>query len=449
MNSMDTPIFDFARQYAESKPTRLHMPGHKGENMLGCENLDLTEIIGADELYKPSGIIAKSEDNASKIFGCKTIYSTEGSSLCIRAMLYLAIKYGKEKGRLPKIAAARNVHQTFMTAAALLDFEIDWLTGENEFGYISSEITAESLENYLKNTPTLPTAVYVTSPDYLGNIADISGLAKICHKYDTLLLVDNAHGAYLKFLERSLFPIDLGADLCCDSAHKTLPCLTGGAYLHISKDLEGFCKDKAKEAMSLFGSTSPSYLIMQSLDICNKVLNTNFVEKLKSVAEKVESIKNTLSENGYTLCGNEPMKITIATKIYGYTGFELADILQKNNVFCEFYDKDYLVLMPSANTSPDELDKVLPILLNLEKRSPITDKAPKFALQKRILSPRQAIFSANERLPVSECEGRICAELSFSCPPAIPIIMCGEQITSETIDLFNYYEIPECTVVKE
>lgn len=446
---MDTPIFDFAKRYAENKPTRLHMPGHKGENYLGIEHLDLTEIDGADTLYSPTGIIAKSEENASKIFGCKTVYSTEGSSHCIKAMLYLALLYANENKKPPKIAALRNAHQAFLTAAALLDFEIDWITAKSKSGYISSEITAEDLENYFKNTATLPTAVYVTSPDYLGNILDIKSLSAVCHKYGALLLVDNAHGAYLKFLENSEFPIDLGADMCCDSAHKTLPVLTGGAYLHISKDLESFCSDKIKSAMALFGSTSPSYIILQSLDLCNKVLDTNFVHKLKNIAKKVESIKKVLSDNGFCLCGNEPMKITIATKSYGYTGKELAEILKESNIFCEFYDKDYLVLMPSANTDFDELNRLCKFLLSLERRTPITEKPPILSLPKRVLTPRQAIFSATERLPISECENRICAEYSFSCPPAIPIVACGEQITSETIDLFNYYQIPECTVVKE
>ena len=124
---MDTPICEFVRKYAESDTIRLHMPGHKGKNLLGVEHLDITEIDGADSLYEASGIIQKSEENASRLFGCPTFYSTEGSSQCIRAMLYLALVWAKERGKPPVIAAGRNAHKTFLTGAALLDFDVMWL----------------------------------------------------------------------------------------------------------------------------------------------------------------------------------------------------------------------------------------------------------------------------------------------------------------------------------
>ena len=127
---METPICDFVRKYAESEEIRLHMPGHKGKNLLGLEALDITEIDGADSLYEADGIIRQSEENASELFDCPTFYSTEGSSQCIRAMLYLAMLYGKSRGKRPLIAAARNVHKTFLSAAALLDLDVLWLMPE-------------------------------------------------------------------------------------------------------------------------------------------------------------------------------------------------------------------------------------------------------------------------------------------------------------------------------
>ena len=131
---MDTPICEFVSQYAASDPLRLHMPGHKGSPFLGMEAMDITEIDGADSLFEAHGIIHKSEENASKLFGCPTFYSTEGSSLCIRAMLYLCILYAKQEGKEPLIAAARNVHSTFIRAAAMLDFDIHWLYGNRKDG---------------------------------------------------------------------------------------------------------------------------------------------------------------------------------------------------------------------------------------------------------------------------------------------------------------------------
>ena len=267
-----TPICDFVRGYADSKTVRMHMPGHKGVGTLGVESLDITEVSGADSLYEADGIIKESEDIASSLFGAHTFYSTEGSSQCIRAMLHLAKTQAWIEKKHPLVWATRNVHKTFLSAVALLDVDVEWLYGNSEESYLSCAISPRELEKLLKEAPHLPTALYLTSPDYLGNVADIASLAEVCHRYGVLLVVDCAHGAYLKFLEKSLYPTDLGADMCCSSAHKTLPVLTGGAYLHINKKADASLVDAAKDALALFGSTSPSYLILQSLDAANAYL---------------------------------------------------------------------------------------------------------------------------------------------------------------------------------
>ncbi|MDY3764348.1 MAG: amino acid decarboxylase, partial [Candidatus Ventricola sp.] len=225
---MNTPIADFVRRYATSGTARLHMPGHKGRAFLGCEALDITEIAGADSLYEAHGIIRESEENASALFGsARTLYSTEGSSQCIRAMLFLCLTC-RASGAKPVVVAARNVHKAFVFAAALLDIEIVWLWPESMTSLCACEVTPQRLERTLSAMDAPPAAVYITSPDYLGGQADVAALARVCHAHGTVLAVDNAHGAYLRFLSPSRHPLDLGADICCDSAHKTLPVLTGG-----------------------------------------------------------------------------------------------------------------------------------------------------------------------------------------------------------------------------
>lgn len=445
---MNTPICDFVRQYNEEKSIRMHMPGHKGSSFLGFEHLDITEFDGADDLYHASGIIKQSEDNATKIFGFPTYYSTEGASQCIRAMLYLVLLNAKKNGQKPVIAAGRNAHKAFVSAAALLDFDIVWLYPKTAESYLSCNITPNGLEAFLERAEEKPVAVYLTSPDYLGKTADIEGLSQVCRKHGVLLVVDNAHGAYLKFLEKSRHPIDLGAHLCCDSAHKTVPVVTGGAYIHISNELCDFSREDVKNALALFGSTSPSYLILQSLDKCNSYLES-YKQKLKEFLPVIAQVKATLEEKGFCFYGDEPMKLTVCAKEYGYTGNELADILKLNNIFCEFSDPDYLVLMPTPETKDTELQKIADVLTSIPRKKAISILPPQFVRVEKKMSVREAALSPSEILPIEECEGRVLSAVTVGCPPAVPIIICGEKITKEVVDCFRYYGITECSVVLE
>lgn len=418
------------------------MPGHKGRGEV--ERFDLTEIEGADSLYEASGIIKESEDNASALFGAHTFYSTEGSSLAIRAMLYLATL--TEKGDRALILAGRNAHKVFLSAAALLDFDVEWLVGKES--YLSCNPTADELSVKLDSMAKKPTAVYITSPDYLGNMANIGALARVCHDRGIMLLVDNAHGAYLAFTEPSMHPIALGADMCADSAHKTLPCLTGAAYLHVSRSAPDSIRTRAKSALSLFGSTSPSYLILASLDMANAYLSRGYREKLGEFTKKLDDMKNNLRKVGYEVVGNEPMKLTLKPKSYGYTGYELADILKKNRIVHEFADPDYLVLMLTPEITDEELARLEVVLLTVKKKAPITTLPPRIYAGEAALTPREAILSEAESVSVAEAEGRILADTSVGCPPAVPIAVSGERIDKAAIDAFGYYGIGSVFVVK-
>lgn len=438
---MKTPICDFVRDYVNNEAMRLHMPGHKGKDFLGMEALDITEIDGADSLYEADGIIRESEENASRLFGCPTFYSTEGSSQCIRAMLYLAVLHAKEQGKRPLIAAGRNAHKTFLTGAALLDLDVRWMYPKDGGSYLSCGLTARDVEAVLEAEK--PTAVYLTSPDYLGNVADIAAIANVCHRHGALLLVDNAHGAYLRFLEPSRHPMDLGADICCDSAHKTLPVLTGGAYLHCTDEF----RDWAKNALALFGSTSPSYLILQSLDKANPYL-ASLTDRLKEFVPYVEADKKKLTKKGYVLYGQEPLKITISTKLYGYTGRELSTILGRQNMVCEFADPDFLVLMLTPENTQSELERLTQTLLSIPAKAPILEQPPRFYPGRRVCSPREAMLSPMETVPVTESEGRILAAATVGCPPAVPIVVSGEAIDDHAMECFRYYRITHCSVIK-
>ena len=445
---MNTPICDFVSTYQQSNTLRLHMPGHKGRSFLGAEPWDITEIAGADELYHARGIIRESEENAASLFStAKTLYSTEGSSLCIRAMAYLALLWGKEKSRKPVILAGRNAHKAFLSAAALLDIDVEWLYPEQERSLISCDISADGLERAMNALPEKPAAVYITSPDYLGHITDIAALSQVCKKNDVLLLVDNAHGAYLKFLPEDCHPITLGADLCCDSAHKTLPVLTGGAYLHIGKNAPPMLSQIEEEAMALFASTSPSYLILQSLDLCNLYLYEGYRERLGLLIHQADAMKEKLRTHGFSLEGNEPAKLTIAPKAFGYTGDELHNLLRKQNMECEFSDPDFLTAMLTPELSGDDLKSLENALLTVPKKTPIHAAPPPLPRPERALSIREAALAPRRTIPVGEALGEILADAHVGCPPCIPIIACGERIDQAAVRCFEYYGIEKCRVL--
>lgn len=447
---MDTPILDFVRRYRESGPVRLHMPGHKGRPLLGPEEMDITEIPGADVLYASQGIIRRSEDNAAALFGsARTVYSTEGSSLCIRAMVYLALQYARMTGRPPVVAAGRNAHKVFVSAAALLGMEVRWLyPSDGNYTILSCPVTPKALDAALGAMAQPPAAVYITSPDYLGGCADIPGLARVCRRYGVLLLVDNAHGAYLRFLPESAHPLDLGADICCDSAHKTLPALTGGAYLHFSPHCPPALAEMAENAMGLFASTSPSYLILESLDYVNQYLADGAADKFTEAAMRVAMLRDTLRRGGWMTCGQEPLKLTVCPKSRGYTGEALAELLRKRGFVCEFSDPDLMVCMFTPETEVTAYSALGEAVQALPALPPVTVLPPSLERPEQVLSPREALLSLREAVPAQESLGRVLAVPTVSCPPAVPIVVCGEQIGPSAVRLFRYYGIETCEVIK-
>lgn len=438
---MNTPVADFVQRYAKAGTARLHMPGHKGRCFLGCEPWDITEIHGADALYEAEGILAESEQNAAALFGSqRTCYSTEGSSQCIRAMLYLAVAASGSH----TVVAARNVHRTFVSAAALLDLEIRWLWPEESRSLCGCPISPAQLEETLHSLPEPPAAVYLTSPDYLGGMAEIPALAQVCHQHGTLLLVDNAHGAYLRFLQPSLHPLDLGTDLCCDSAHKTLPVLTGGAYLHLSPTAPAQLAPLVKSALGLFGSTSPSYLTLASLDLCNRYLAEGYPQRLAEAVERLAELRERLTAAGWRVEPSDPLRVTVAAP-RGVTGQELAGQLRRQGVECEYADRDFLVLMATPENTPEELAQAAAAL----GQCPGEANPPQLPLARgeRACSIRQAAFAPRETVNAAHSLGRVCGLPTVGCPPAIPIAVSGERITPEALALFAYYGIEQVEVL--
>ena len=443
---MNTPISKFTDEYAEKKMIRAHMPGHKG----GGENyysLDITEIDGADSLFEADGIIFDSEKNASAVFGSGfTYYSAGGSTLCIYTMLALLTM----KSRCKKVVAARNCHRSFLNACIMLDLEPVWIYPEYESTVVSGNISGSAVEAAICGAGEAA-CVYITSPDYLGRLYPLDDIAEVCRKYDVPLAVDNAHGAYLRFVYDNgtpAHPLFHGADICCDSAHKTLPVLTGGAYLHISRDYLPMAAADVKEIMSMFGSTSPSYLILRSLDKCNAYMEngaSDYFEKMRYATDELKIRLKAAWHIEPSECG----KLTVFAPPSGMTGIQLAAQLRERGVECEYADNTHTVMMLTG-LSIQQIQQLGNVMENIPQPRIIvpTIEATGFGQLRRAMSIREAAFADDEEIPVDKAEGRICSRAVSCCPPGIAVVVGGEIFSAESINILKNYSILNVNVVK-
>ena len=469
---MNTPIKDFLDKYNDESFTRLHMPGHKGAFFAD----DITEIRGADSLYEADGIIRESERNASEIFGTRdTFYGTEGSSQMIKAMCFLACEYAKAKKKdcTPIILASRNAHKSFIHAAMLLQFEIVWIPSEDEYSLCSCYVSPEGLRDRISRVSKkllmdstrrqgfnkYLAAVYVTSPDYLGNQLNIEALSKVAHETGLLFLVDNAHGSYLKFMEEDKHPISLGADICADSAHKTLPVLTGGAYLHISKDAPEGIEKNARTALLLFGSTSPSYLTLKSLDQANVLVKR---DEYKYTEDTIRDFKFRAGQKGYSFTGEEPLKLTFDMRRENVNGYRFAELLREYKIECDFADPDFVVTMWTPWNRAIEYDKLLDALESIREqigdgkpKSPYDEFHPHGAgrqiwarLPEVRYQPWKMLYRPKKRVSVDyDICGSVAADALVGCPPAVSPIVAGEVVDKNIVSILQYYGITEIDIV--
>lgn len=348
-NSVKTPICDFVSDYVERQTARFHMPGHKGrenESFISRLNAyDITEIEGADYLYEPTGIIKQSEEIAAAVYGVPyAFYSTEGSSLAIKAMLNLSCKSGD------KVIALNNAHRAFSDGCKLLGLTPVWIDD------------IKNLEAALAGYPDAA-AVFLTSPDYLGQMIDTKAAAKLIKgKYDRAFLLDSAHGAYLFFTEEDYAA---GADLVCTSAHKTLPVLTGGALLCVKN--ERFAKDAAA-AMKPFASTSPSYLILQSLDFCNRIISSgDFRKRLETVIAKTAELKKE-----FGIDTAEQLKLCFKAE-GDYHG-----VFREAGITAEILTDNLIVLMISPFNTDEEIKSLEDAMKHLKITAARKNQKPQF-----------------------------------------------------------------------
>ncbi len=410
--------------------SRFFVPGHKGKLF----SHDATELDCTDDLYSSCGTIRNLESAVSEFYGSGfSCFSTTGNTLCIQSILRMAFLYGD------LVVVPRNVHKSVVYAMALLNIRPLWVD-------VCPNRNAQ-VDEIIKKIASNPGAkgVFLTSPDYFGRMVDISSIRKSC---ELPILVDNAHGSHLIFF--GMHPLDFGADFSADSAHKTLPVLTGGAWFHVGKKCAkkyGFEFEDLKQSEEVFASTSPSFLILESLENCTYWMKCNGKKEFNALRDRVLKLKKKFPEF-FDENVDDPTRICINTNKIGYSRDEFIKHMLEFKIKHEFSTDSRAVLIPSPFNSQEDWERLESCFNNISPKKKIETVYEKSEKHEVKMSLHEAINSKTERIAVSKCMGRICAQVIFKCPPGVAHIVPGEVINPQDIKLVKDLGIKTLNVVK-
>lgn len=440
---MSKYIIDYLKSYSSKKSTRFHMPGHKGKSLLDeltkdIVRMDITEIEGSDDLHFPSGIIKKSEEQAAEVFGAReTLFMVNGSTGAIHSAI-TGILRPREK-----ILIQRDSHKSAYNAIMLGDLIAEYVYSEyDEEKNIKLGVTPESVADALEKDDEIK-AVFLTYPSYYGVCSDIKKIAEIVHSKGKILIVDEAHGSHLKFSSRlPKSSIDLGADIVIQSTHKTLLGFTQSSMLHICSGRVD--PDDIRRMARVYQSTSPSYLLMASLELTVDYLVREGRERLDNHLNDVERLISDVKESNLNLITREYMKkkgydfdITkIVFGLAGMSGKRLEDVLRKEyNIELEMSDRYYGVALTSLADEEEDLIALKNALIEIAlSRSGCTEAGRdsiRMVIPQKRYDLREAFYMNKENVEIGKSEGRISASMIVPYPPGIPLIVPGEKITEE------------------
>lgn len=459
MNQNETPLFNALMEYVNRDTLPFHVPGHKKGIGIDSEfkefigdnpfKIDVTVFKLVDSLHHPNGPIKKAQELAADAYGAKaSFFSIHGTSGAIQAMILSVVKDGD------KIIVPRNVHKSVTSGIILsgaipifVEPEIDKKLG------IAHGVTPETIERTLKENPDAK-AVLIINPTYYGVATDIKKIADIVHSYDIPLIVDEAHGPHLAFSNKlPMSAIEAGADICAQSTHKIIGSLTQGSLLHINSKYVD--PKKLQQILNLLQTTSPSYILMASLDCARRQIALEGKELLDKAIELCKYTRNEINKiPGFYCFGEEvlgkpgsyafdPTKLTISSRDLGITGFELDTILADNyHIQMELSDFYNVLAVGSFGDTKEGMDKLINALKEISneyygKREPIQDFLDIPTIPKKILNPREAFYSNKVSVPLKESIGRISGEFLLAYPPGIPVLCPGEEITKEVIEYVN------------
>jgi len=455
------PLVKSLLDYISEKNVRFHMPGHKGgkgfspEFLKNLAGMDITEIPGSDNLHYPEGAIAEAQHLAARAFGADRSYFLVNGSTCgIHAMIMAACPPGS------KLLVPRNCHKSVWNALILGDIQPVYIQpGYDASRHIITQISPRQVEEALDSHPDAVGLILV-HPNYYGMCSHIEEIARIVHSRGKLLLVDEAHGDHFPF-HPDLPPSagEAGADLWVQSAHKTLPAFTQTAYLHGREGRIDF--SRVEETLRMLQSTSPSYILMASLDWARNVMEICGRQLLANLMNNLNETRNELEKLGIPslreICWDEisaldPTRLVLDLRNINMTGYEAEKILRKHGIQIEMSDWYHAVLICTVVDTQREMDALVKVCSSIiedteNKFSTISDKRNAInrlisdislsisrEIPKQMLSPREAFYSKTVKVPLKESMGRISAAAIGAYPPGIPRYCPGELIEAEGID---------------
>lgn len=428
----EMPLYKLLERYSDGDTLPMHMPGHK-RNMrefphlasLGA-HLDITEIDSFDDLNSPEGIFAESEAIAAGLWGSDdTVFSVNGSTCAVLAAVRCVT--GCRTGR--RIIVARNCHKSVYHAIELCACKAEYIAPDLTSVGFAASVTPESVRFALDSAPHAA-AVIITSPTYEGVISDIASIAEICHERGVPLIVDEAHGAHLSL--HGVFPdgaVRCGADIVIQSIHKTLPSLTQTALVHLNGNLVS--RSELRRQMSIFQSSSPSYLLSASIDGAVRFLASDEGKLcLRRWRSDLWDARMRIASQGRIklFCGGDNVFAYDESKlvILG-DGFGIMKALRERNVELEMASVSYAIAMTGTGDTAETLGRFEDALDGI-----ISEKMPdikgKLHIPCSSLTVAEAVTHESEQIPLENAVGKISASYVYAYPPGVPILVPGETV---------------------
>lgn len=432
------------------------MPGHKlgrgipDEFRREIEKLDLTEIPGLDNLHAPTGVIQEAQRFAAEAFGAKrSFFLVNGCTVGLHAAIAAMCRPGQ------RLIVGRDCHRAVINGMLLAGVKPYYILPEySEKFSINTGITAEAVEKAIEAAPDAA-GVFITRPNYYGICSDVGEIAKIAHKHGKLLAVDEAHGSHLVFSSRlPVCALEAGADICIQSAHKTLPAFTQGAYLHIGSD--SVDAERLQYFLSIFQTTSPSYIIMAYLDIAREIMQQQGKVLLDKLLDTIEACSGELEQkdiklmNGNDFAGfdYDKTRITIHTATLGMTGYDAERILRETyNIQIEMSDRSNIVCISTVSDDSESMIRLFSAFKNLKRhaRNEKPSTIPVFQglrLPEQMAEPSKILNAVPERVLLKHAPGRVSREIISPYPPGIAVVCPGEVFSNEAAELLR--EIIRC-----